>query len=188
MTWLLLNWRLVAVLAIVAALGVQTYRLQGAAADYAQLEHRFGVFRLAVESAGKEAARAKREADTRNDLIKGEMENAIQQAQEERAEARWERDEAKDRFGALYGRYMGVLNDPGTGGGAVPQAGDGAAAPLHTGLTICFDRQRFAAGLRRELGALHSEIEPLLRRGEDGLDDRLHWGRWARLQQVCPQP
>lgn len=183
MAWLLANWRLVAVLALVAALGVQTYRLRDIQAD-------FEAFELKVAGEGK-AAKAKAEAaDKYNQLVKAELEDEIRTGMATRALERAERDreraEGSDRFAAVYGKYLGVLNDP--GGGRVPEAGPGTAQPVHAGNTVCFDRERFIAGLRRDLGALYSELEPLLRRGEDGLDDRQHWGQWARLIGACPKP
>ena len=174
MTWLLANWKLVGIGLLIAALGVQAYRLQ-------DLREEYDYFRLEVEAAGREA-KAKAEAiDAHNDLVKEEMEHDIHQQREERAR---ERAARSDRFAALYDRHMGLLNaDP--GGGRVSEAAGSPAQPVHDSSRICFDRTKLVSGLRDSLGAFDAELEPLLKRGEDGLDSALHWNRWARLVGAC---
>lgn len=173
MIWLLANWRLVAFAAIVTVLGIQTMRLQDLEAEYDE-------FVLEVKAAGREA-QAKAEAiNAHHELVLEELEHDIQTEREARAR---ERKERSDRFAALYGKYHGLLNaDP--GGGGVPEANSGAAEPVHP-QRLCFDRARFIDGVRQSLGDLYRETEPLLRSGEDGLDDRARWGQWARLVGAC---
>jgi hypothetical protein len=182
LTGLLANWRLAAFLALVAALGVQTYRVRDIQAD---LE----AFRHEVEAAGREAAAAAKAKDAHNQLVKEELEDEIkhQAARRalERADRDREREKGSDRFAAVYGKYLRLLDDP--GGGGVPQAGPSPAEPVQP-KHACFDAQRFAAGIRRDLDWLYREVESLLRRGEDGIDDRQHWGQWARLTGACLKP
>lgn len=174
MIWLLANWRFVALALLVAAIGIQTIRLQNLEAEY---DH----FRLEVAAAAKEA-KAKADAiNAHNELIQEELEHDIQTEREARAK---ERKDRSDRFASLYGKYHGMLNaDPGSD--RVPEAPPGAAQPLQSGLTVCFDRARFIDGVRQSLGALHSEVEQLVRSGEDGVDEGIHWRRWARLVGAC---
>lgn len=184
---LLAHWKLALAGALLAVAAVQTYRLQALKTDYVVLEGKYTVFQRTVEGLAK-AAKAEADAtDAANDRVKGELQREIERAQVERERARKARGEASDRFDSLYRQYYGLLNAA-PRGGAVPEAAGGAGAAVHTGLSVCFDRARLVAGIRRELGTLYSELESLARRGEDGLDDQLHWGQWARLIGACPKP
>lgn len=178
MTLLLAHWKVVAFALVVVALGVQTIRLQ-------DLEDEYDYFRLEVAAAGREA-KAKAEAiDAHRELVNEELQHDVEQARAERDRERQARGVTSDRFAALYRKHQQLLNaDP--GGGRVPEASDVAAAPVHASGRVCFDAERLISGIRASLGAFDTELEPLIRRGEDGLDDALHFGRWARLVGACP--
>jgi hypothetical protein len=186
MTWLLANWRLAVLGGVALVAAVQTYRLQNLAIEHEKLQGKYTVFVRTVEGIAKQAKAEADAKDVHNGRVKEELNREIAKQEESRA---LERAERSERFAGLYDRYMRLRDDPGSpGGGAVPEAGGGAAATVRTGLTVTFDRERFVGGLRSSLDALHSDLEPLIERGTDGLDDRQHWGQWARLVAACPKP
>ena len=187
MTWLLTHWKLALFGAVALAAALQTYRLQSLQTEHAELQGKYRVFVTTVEGLAK-AAKAEADAkDAHNARVREELARDIDRKDKERE---LERAERSTRFAGLYDRYMRLRDQPGgdPGGRAVSEAGGGAAAPVRTGLTVTFDRERFIGGLRGSLDAFHSDLEPLIERGTDGLDDRQHWGQWARLVAACPKP
>lgn len=176
---LLEHWKVIGIGLLLAAIAIQTFRLQ-------DIENEYEYFKLEIQAAAR-SAKAKADAqNAHNDMIREELEHDIQQAKHERDRERAARGKASDQFARLYSQYYGLLNS-GPGGGGVPQAGDGAAEPV-SGLRVCFDRARFVESVQRELGTLYSELEPLVRSGEDGVDAGIHWVRWARLAGACQKP
>lgn len=177
MTWLLMNWKLVAVVAIFAALGVQTLRLEALEAEY---DH----FKLEVAAAGREA-KAKADAiNAHQELVNEELEQEILEEREARAR---ERATGSDRFASLYNQYFRLLNDP--RGGGVPEASPSPAQPLPPVAECGAERRRIAQSLRHPLEELYSGIRgDVTGPAADALDARDFWGKWARLTGACDAP
>lgn len=98
--------------------------------------------------------------------------------------------ERSERYAALYARWSRLHNDPGPRimSGGTP----GANEPVQPSGKKCFDTDRLdtriTEDLRRYGERVHAALSGLaevVRRGEEGLDDSVWWGRWATKIGAC---
>lgn len=183
--FLLLRWKL---LVIVGAVGgalafaaIQTFRLKNAQLELQEITSEYRTFVAATKSAGEIAAKAKEAYEAHAALVHEEMTHEIEEL---RARRTRERAASADRYSKLYGRWfeLHAAGGSGSSGGGMSEAGAGSPDAVRT---RCFNEQKFLAGLRGSLGAAYGELEQIVRRGEDAVDDRQAWAKWARLAGAC---
>lgn len=161
---LLGNWKLVAVGLLVAALGVQTYRLQGA---HAQLE--------VIAAQGEAAREVARFVNRQSDVITRKVE-ADAQARE-RARERAVADLRRQLRDARTSVVPDAAGSTGSGDGVGGR--DGA---------VCFAGGRLRAGVDAALARFAGGLEALVSRGADAVDVLETCATWAMTQDKLRRP
>lgn len=163
---LLAWWREILIVLLLAAAGIQSYRLQGEQGAHKETRAAYTLYKTKVEAA---ATAAQQEADAVGEaeaLAKLEADYEHQ-----RKVARLERDAAslRARLRDELARRDLVPAAP----AASPGGGDvGAGA-------VCFSRERLAEGLRGSLERAAGRFAALAQRGARGLADFDTCARWA---------
>lgn len=156
MIWLLANWRAVLVAGLVAALGVQSWRLDRCQGKAAEIQRKFDGFVADTKRIGEQAEKEAHAEMLRNKLWKGlndEKTNA------DLARLRLERDRLRN-------------NRTGARGGLLPAAPSGASRPERA----CLDR----ADADRALREFEAGVEGLIAEGDEArvkLDGARRWAQ-----------
>lgn len=160
MPFLLANWRLVLLAVLLAAIGVQTWRLDRSQAAHTKLEAEFNAFKGAVAALGEQAKReaAAKEASDRANKEKADAENA----------------KTRRDLAGVYDAYRKLRDARGASGGGLSIPGPITSGPAGT----CFD----PAQLRGALRALDEGILGIAQTGDQAVIDLDTAKRWAQTR------